>query len=194
MNERDAYWDDLGIAWTATRADVDALGARLKGRLLWQRLATMAVLFAGVPVAIAGAALGGWTIWLGESTGAWNFVIRGIAILSISLLAGFAAWSFKSALRDDSESLSAMIALALLRARRWRRALLLGYVGCGVAAVLGTVGYGVRVHLAGPPALPPYVPLALLAWLGCMLFLLHRRTAGQIAKYRYLQRRLIEEP
>ncbi|HEX4634653.1 MAG TPA: hypothetical protein VH189_00630, partial [Rhizomicrobium sp.] len=81
---QDAYWDELGMAWTAIRPDVQTIAPLLKQRLRRQAAFTTAILFAGLPLALAGGALGAWTIWLGASAGAWFFVTRGIAILTIS--------------------------------------------------------------------------------------------------------------
>lgn len=189
---RDAYWDELGIAWTAIEPDLRASMPRMKRQLRWQTLSLAAVTFGGVPVGIAGGVLGVWTIWLGLSTGIWNFATRGAAILVISLLIAGAGWSSRSTLRDNTETLSAMVELTLLRAEKWHLAIRLGYASCVVAAVLGMIGYGIRVHFGKPPAMSPVEPMVVLAGLGLVLVLLHRSVRRRIAKYRYL-RRLLQE-
>jgi len=189
---RDAYWDELGIAWTAIEPDLRASMPRMKRQLRWQTLSLVAVTFGGVPVGIAGGVLGVWTIWLGLSTGIWNFATRGAAILVISLLIAGAGWSSRSTLRDNTETLSAMVELTLLRAEKWHLAIRLGYASCVVAAVLGMIGYGIRVHFGKPPAMSPVEPTVILAGLGLVLVLLHRSVRRRIAKYRYL-RRLLQE-
>lgn len=189
---RDAYWDELGIAWTAIEPDLRASMPRMKRQLRWQTLSLAAVTFGGVPVGIAGGVLGVWTIWLGLSTGIWNFATRGAAILVISLLIAGAGWSSRSTLRDNTETLSAMVELTLLRAEKWHLAIRLGYASCVVAATLGMIGYGIRVHFGKPPAMSPVEPMVVLAGLGLVLVLLHRSVRRRIAKYRYL-RRLLQE-
>lgn len=189
---RDAYWDELGIAWTAIEPDLRASMPRMKRQLRWQTLSLVAVTFGGVPVGIAGGVLGVWTIWLGLSTGIWNFATRGAAILVISLLITGAGWSSRSTLRDNTETLSAMVELTLLRAEKWHLAIRLGYASWVVAATLGMIGYGIRVHFGKPPAMSPVEPMVILAGLGLVLVLLHRSVRRRIAKYRYL-RRLLQE-
>jgi len=188
---QDAYWDELGTAWTAINPKLIAprLEARLRRQTLWLALA----FFAGLPLSVAGVALGAWTVWQGASLQAWFFVTRGIAIMTISLLAGFAAWSFKQALHDHLNSLAAMIDLALLRAERWRQAIRLGYGILGVALVLGTAGYQIRILQAKPSATPLWPAIVLLAALAMVLFLLHRKTKDDIAKYRYLKQLLLDD-
>jgi RNA polymerase sigma factor (sigma-70 family) len=59
--------------------------------------------------------------------------------------------------------------------------------------VFGTAGYALRVQAGKPPVLSPAEPLILLAVLGLVFFLLQRKAADDIAKYRYLKQRLLEE-
>ena len=189
---RDPYWDELGIAWTAIEPDLRASMPRMKRQMRWHKLLMAAVVFGGVPVGIAGGVLGIWTISVGVSAGIWNFATRGTAILVISLLVAGLGWSARSALRNGTETLSAMIELSLLRAEKWYLAIRLGYASCVVAAALGMIGYGIRVHSGKPPAMSPVEPMVVLAVLGLVLVLLHRSVRDRIAKYRYLKRLLQE--
>jgi hypothetical protein len=189
---QDAYWDDLGVAWTAISPKAE-IAPHLKRRLRRQTLFTAAMLFTGLPLSLAGMALGVWTIWRGASAEAWFFVTRGIAILTISALLGIAAWSFRTAWKDNSQSLAAMIELALARAERWQRAIRLGYFALGIAILFGTVGYEIRLSVGKPPAMSPVEPLILLAVLGFVLFLLQGKAKNDIAKYSYLRQLLLEE-
>lgn len=189
---RDAYWDELGIAWTTIEPDLRASMPNMKRKMRWHRLLMCAVVFGGVPVGIVGGVLGIWTISVGVPAGIWNFATRGTAILVISLLVASLGWSSRSALRNDTETLSAMIELALLRAEKWYMAIRLGYASCVVAAAFGMIGYGIRVHSGKPPAMSPVVPMVVLAVLGLVLVLLHRSVRDRIAKYRYLKRVLQE--
>lgn len=189
---QDAYWDELGLAWTAINPQAK-IGPQLKDRLRRQSLFTTAMLFGGLALSLAGIALGAWTIWRGASVEAWFFVTRGIALVTIALLLGSAAWSFRHAWRDNSQSLAAMIELALARAQGWRGAIRLGYFALGIAAAFGTAGYEIRVHAGKPSALSPAEPLIVLAMLGLVLFLLQRKANDDIAKYRYLKHLMREE-
>lgn len=189
---RDPYWDELGIAWTAIEPDLRASMPRMKRQMRWHALVMAAVVFGGVPVGIAGSVLGIWTISVGVSAGIWNFATRGTAILVISLLIAGLGLSSRSALRNDTETLSAMIELALLRAEKWYLAIRLGYASCVVAAALGMIGYGIRVRSGKPPVMSPIEPMVVLAVLGLVLVLLHRSVRDRIAKYRYLKRLLQE--
>lgn len=189
---KDAYWDELGIAWTAIEPDLRDSMQRMKRRLRWQKLSMAAVVFGGLAVGITGSLLGIWTIWVGLSAGIWNFVTRGAAILVISLLVAGLGWSSRRAIRDNTETLSAMIELTLLRAEKWYSAIRLGYASCIVAAVLGMIGYGIRVHSGKPPAMSPLEPMIVLAVLAFVLVLMHRGVRRRIAKYRYLKHMLQE--
>lgn len=193
MEPSDAYWDELGIAWRAIEPDLQAGIPRMKRQMRWHALQMGAVVFGGVPVGIAGGALGIWTVWVGSSTGAWNFVTRGAAILVIGSLVLCAGLSARSARRADTRTLAAMVGLALLRAEKWCLAIRLGYAACIVAAVLGMIGYGIRTHAGKPPAMSPIEPMVVLAMLWVVLMLLHHGVRAGIAKYRYLQRMLQEE-
>jgi hypothetical protein len=188
---QDAYWDELGLAWTAISPDI--IAPRLRENLRRQSVFTALAVFAALPISLAGIALGVWTLWHGAFAQAWFFVTRGTAILMMSLMAGLAASSFIPLLADRTQSVAAMIASALARAQRWHKAVRLGYLGLAVAALFGTAGYFLRVQAGKPPALSPLEPLVLLALLALVLFLLQRKARGDIAKYRYLQRLLLED-
>ena len=189
---QDVYWDDLGVAWTAVTPNIQ-IAPQLKDRLRRQSLFTAAMLFAGLPLSLAGIALGAWTILHGAAVEAWFFVTRGIAIAIISLLLSAAAWSFRNARQSNSQSLAAMVELALLRAHNWHKAIRLGYLALIVAALFGTVGYEIRISMGKPSAMSPVEPLVLLAVLGLVLFLLERRAKDDIAKYSYLKTLMLGE-
>lgn len=189
---KDAYWDELGIAWASIEPDLRASMPRMKRQMRWHALSMVAVVLGGLPLGAAGGVLGIWTLWVGLSAGIWNFVTRGAAILVISLLVAGLGWSSRRAIRDNTETLSAMIELTLLRAEKWYSAIRLGYASCIVAAVLGMIGYGIRVHSGKPPAMSPLEPMIVLAVLAFVLVLMHRGVRRRIAKYRYLKHMLQE--
>ena len=55
---RDAYWDELGIAWCAIEPEVNAMTPRLEARLRRQSLLITAVLILGLPLIVAGMLVG----------------------------------------------------------------------------------------------------------------------------------------
>jgi len=171
---QDAYWDELGLAWTAINPEI--MAPRLKARLRRQTILGRLTVFGGLPLCMAGAVLGAWTLWRGATLEAWFFVTRGLAIITLSLLGGFAAWSFHAAGTDKSDSLAAMVALALRRAQARLVAIRLGLVGLGTTALLGSLGYVLRSLLA------------------LVLALLDARARTEVAKLRVLQNLLAEEP
>jgi hypothetical protein len=87
-----------------------------------------------------------------------------------------------------------MIALALRRAERWLGAIRLGFAGLGTAALLGTLGHELRIQVGKPSAMPLAPALVVLALLALVLVLLHAKTMQDVAKFRYLQALLSEEP
>jgi hypothetical protein len=189
----DAYWDELGIAWRAFNPDLSALEQRLRLRLRTQALCANVLAFLGIPLSVAIAALGAFTVWIGFSTGAWNFVTRGIALIAIAALLAFAGWSQRTGGRGETSTLSQMLALALLRAERLRKAAVLGIAICAVAAVFGLVGYAIRIRIGHAPAMSPLEPLALLALATLALILYARRAADDLRRLRYLKRALVPE-
>ena len=58
MEPKDAYWDELGIAWTAIEPDLRASMPRMKRQMRWHALAMVATTFGGAAVSIAGGVLG----------------------------------------------------------------------------------------------------------------------------------------
>ena len=195
MQEKDAYWDDLGVAWTAMDPPLQTIVPRMKSRLRRQSLLIAVALSVATPLGLAGLALGAWTIWHGALAGIWNFIPRGISIIAISLILEFAAWSFKAALRDDTESLTSMIELSLLRTERWLTAIRLGYVIFAITFIFGVAGYEIHIHFVNPHshARPPVEGPVVTAILCLVLYLLQTRAKDRIAKYRYLKLLLHDE-
>jgi len=188
MTERpDAYWDELGVAWSAICPDVNVIARRFESRLRRQSRLIAIALVAAVPVIIAGLLLGAFTIWAGAAAGAWNFVARGIAIVVVSLLAGAGAAALLPVRGSDmARSLAEMLELAAARARRALLIVRLGLCACGVAAALGVAGTLIRTRLSGPPLLPPAIDLLILAAFAAGLYLYGRRTKANLEKLRVL--------
>jgi len=188
---RDAYWDELGIAWCAIKPEVNVIAPRLKARLRRQSLLITAGLVIGLPFSAAGLLLGALTIWTGLTTGTWNFVTRGLAIGVISAIVAIAV-SLLLPVRasEAARSLSEMIELAIARAQRTLAMIRLGFYACAVAVVFGLIGTAIRAYLASPPRMSPVVDLAVLGVFALGLFLCSRRVRVNLEKLRYLKRAL----
>jgi hypothetical protein len=188
---RDAYWDELGIAWCAIKPEVNVIAPRLKARLRRQSLLITAGLVVGLPFSAAGLLLGALTIWTGLTTGTWNFVTRGLAIGVISAIVAIAV-SLLLPVRasEAARALSEMIELAIARAQRTLAMIRLGFYACAVAVVFGLIGTAIRAYLASPPRMSPVVDLAVLGVFALGLFLCSRRVRVNLEKLRYLKRAL----
>ena len=82
----DPFWDELGVAWAAINPELAVIMPRLQSRLRRQSIMITASLIAGMPLTLATFLLGVYTIWRGWTTGAWNFVTRGMAIVAIAAI------------------------------------------------------------------------------------------------------------
>ena len=187
----DGYWDDLGVTWRAINPDVSALAPRLKARLRRQSMLIRAALVVGPPLSVISLGLGMFTIWRGWTTGTWNFVTRGSAIVAIAVLLAIATSSLLAVrARLEARAVSEMLDLAIARARRTLVAIRLGLVACGVAAVMGLVGTAIRIQLTGPPRMSPVVDIVLLAMLAIGLSMWRRDIRLRLEQLRALKRAL----
>lgn len=189
----DAYWDQLGVAWRAFNPDSNAIAQRLRLRLRSQAMCANVLAFLGIPLSVATLALGVFTIWIGFSSGAWNFVTRGVALVAIAALLACASWSQRIGVRADTSTLAQMLDLVLLRTRKLRKATVMGIAMCAVAAVFGVAGYAIRIRIGHAPAMSPLEPLALLGLSSVALILYARRGADEIRRLSYLKRALVPE-
>lgn len=187
----DAYWDELGVEWRAVNPDPDVIGPRLKSRLRRQSLLIRAGLITGLLLSAGGVILSVITIWMGWTTGTWNFVTRGIAIGVISGLLTMAV-SVLLPVRgsDAARAVSDLLDLAIARAQRTLVTIRLGFYACIVAAVFGLVGAAIRTHLTRPPRLLPVVDVTVVAIVTLGLFLWARHTRTSLAKLRALKHAL----
>ena len=185
----DAYWDELGVAWSAIDPDINVIMPRLKSRLRRQSFLIRAGAAIGILLAVGGFIIGVVTIWRGWTTDTWNFVTRGIAILAISSFASIAV-SLLLPVRasGDVKALVEMIDLAIARGERTLKAIRLGFYACTVAAVLGLAGAAIRTHLSRPPSASLLVDVSMLGILALGLFFYARHTRVELAKYRCLKR------
>ena len=187
----DAYWDELGIAWTATVPNLTEFAPNLTIRFRRQIWLFRTGFLASIVLGLTGLILGLWTTWLGITHGLWNFAIRGPAIVIIGLLALAAAHAFWSrGAMDDGCPVSEMIDLAIIRAKRLLLVVRLSLSACGVAAVFGVAGAMMRSHFARPPHLSPVVDVILLALAMTVLALCGRSVKVDLAKFEYLKRAL----
>lgn len=184
---KDPYWDELGIAWVAIEPQIGS-DAPLKSDLQSQTR-TIRVMFALASIAcMVGVLLGMATIWSGVTSGAWNFVTRGIAILLLAVLAGIVAGALSIVRHaDDAQAVSEMISLSIKRARRWLFAIRIALLGCAVATTFGLIGVMIRIQLSNPPKMSPVIDLALLALVVVVLDLCYQRVKSRLAKFEYLQ-------
>ncbi len=190
----DAYWDELGIAWCAINPETNVIAARLKSRLWRQSLLITMGLIAGISLSAGGFVLGALTIWSGWTTGTWNFVTRGVALVAISLiLLKASSVMFPARASDGASALFEMLDLAITRAERTLITVQLGFYACIVATVLGLVGTAIRTHFARPPALSPIFDLAVLAIFALGLFLWGRSVSTNLAKFRHVKHTLASE-
>jgi len=190
----DPFWDELGVAWVAINPELAVIMPRLQSRLRRQSILITASLIFGLPLTLATFLLGGYTIWRGWSTGAWNFLTRGVALVAIAAILSRAMSSlWRVGTGTDASALSEMLDLAIIRAERTLLVIRLGFYAYGGAALFGLVGTAIRAYLSRPPAVSPLVDLAVLAIIALGFFLLSRRTASDLEKYKYLKRALTPE-
>jgi hypothetical protein len=131
------------------------------------------------------------TIWIGWRSGAWNFIIRGIAIIAISVILTVA---ISSLLRVRSggvaRGLSEMIDLAIGRGQKILSLIRAGLCACLIAAMLGLLGTAIRAHFAAPPRMSPIVDIAMLALVALAHLLYGRQIKVQLLMYRSLKHAL----
>jgi hypothetical protein len=187
------FWDELGIAWRAAppaaSGSLDRMRASFRRQARQVRLAVALAAVGGTGL----GALGAFTLWQGWRLGALNFGTRGLAVLIVAAILWLMAATLWPVRNDDALSLSEFADLGLARARRCRRAVVLGLTGCAVAAVLGTVGWALRTAADHPPALSPVIDLAVLAVLAVIVEALRRHFRGEDARFAYLKRALGEQ-
>ncbi|HKB96562.1 MAG TPA: hypothetical protein VKB94_06900 [Rhizomicrobium sp.] len=188
---KDAYWDELGIAWCAIRPETDTVMPRLKSRLRRQSLLIAAYVATGLLFGFAGALLGVYSAWRGWTIGLWNFVARGVVLVAVSAIPAVAALELLSVMTgDQARALPDMIDLTIARAERLLGAIRLGLLACGVLAVLELAGMTFRAYSGRAPAMPLVLELAVLAILAVLalgLVFYGRQSRATQAKFQYLK-------
>jgi hypothetical protein len=185
------FWDELGIAWQAASPAIEVPLDRMKGHFRREtRQVRLAIVLAGL-LGTLGAGLGVLTLIQGWRLGALNFATRGIGVL----VAAGILWTIVATLwpvrrGEEARSLKDFADLGLARARRGRRVVVLGLAGIAGAAVLGVIGAVIRSAVGRPPALSPFIDLAVLALLAGIAEALRRRFRGEEARFAYLRKAL----
>ena len=190
----DDYWDDLGVAWRAINPDTSVIAPRIAARVRRQSALILSTLLIGLPLSAIGFSLGVFTIWRGWTTGSWNFVTRGTAIVTIAMLMAIAMRSLLGVRAGRAATtVSAMLDLSITRARRTLIGIRLGMAACLVAAVMGLVGTSIRSRLTDPPLMSPVVDLVLLALCALGLFAWARNVRLQLGRLRAVKHALVTE-
>jgi hypothetical protein len=138
---------------------------------------------------VAGCVIGPITIWIGATTGAWHFIVRGVAILAVAIMLGAAASALASVRGGDgARALPEMIDLSIRRATRTLLVIRLALMACATVAILGVAGTAIRSALSRLPAMSPLIDLALLGLVALGLALYRRQVGTDLAKFEYLKR------
>jgi len=194
---KDAYWDELGIAWCAIQPETGAIMPRLKSRLRRQSFLIAACAVMGLLFGLAGALLGAYSVWRGWTLGLWNFVARGVVLVAVSAIPAVAALGLLPVvIGDKARALPDMIDLTIARAERLLIAIRLGLLACAAVAGNALAIMAMRAYSGRPPAMPLVLALAVLTILAILalgLFLYGRHVAVTLAKFRYLKDALAKD-
>jgi hypothetical protein len=164
-----AFWDDLGVAWRATVPDEDLLRSRLERRLRLQAFASGAAVKATTAVTLFGLGLGAWAVWIGLSSGAWHFVVRGATLIATAFLTLLATIVLRDRTSREARSVSETLQLSIKRTERLARAVDLVLAAVAVVGVGGLVGYVIRARDSRAAFVSPVEDLLALAVLALAL-------------------------
>ncbi|MBA2589781.1 MAG: hypothetical protein H0U98_14285 [Alphaproteobacteria bacterium] len=188
---KDAYWDELGIAWRAVHPETEIIIPRLQERLRRQSVLITGSVVAGLLFGFAGALVGAYSVWRGWTIGLGNFVARGIVLVAVSAIPAVAAVRLLPVMSGDhAKALPEMINLTIARAERQLVAIRLGLLTCAVWAALEVAGMAFRAYSRRPPAMPLVLELAVLAILAIValgFFFYERHIDKTRKKFRYLK-------
>jgi hypothetical protein len=182
----DSFWDELGVSWRATIRDAGVLSSRLEARLKVQRALLTTGTVAGAVVSLLGIGLAGWTLYIGWSSQIWHFLTRGATLAIVSLLGIMATLALRERNGIETRSVREMLRASIARTQRLIRAADLAFYSMLIFALGGTIGYGLRIHLGHPPAVPLVEDLLALATAGLALVWFRRSETYALKKYRYL--------
>jgi hypothetical protein len=182
----DVFWDELGVSWRASIREAGMMSSRLEARLRLQSALVTAGTVGSAAVSLLGFCLAAWTLWIGWSSHAWNFLTRGAAIAIVSFLAGMAALALRTRDTAETRSLRGMLQMSVARTERLIRAADLGCYSLVILALGGTIGSVIRSRLGRPPAISPVEDLLALAIAGLALVWYRRNQAHALRKLRHL--------
>jgi MFS family permease len=164
-----AFWDELGVAWRATVPDEGLLRSRLERRLRLQAYVSGAVVSATAAATLFGLGLGAWTVWIGWSSGAWHFVVRGATLIVAAVPTLLATIVLRNRTAREARSVSESLQLSIKRAERLATSVDLAVAAVAVIGVGGLVGYAVRARHGRPAFVSPIEDLLGLAVLAMAL-------------------------
>ena len=192
-SQNDKAWDEFGVEWRAIDPDLGAIHERIEGQVRRQSAWIAVGLWLLGLMSVLGIVAGSATIWTGWQTSTSNFVVRGVAILAVSMLL---AASVRALLlvraASQTATLAQLLDLSMRRARGYVTLSGMGLWACGIAAVLGLVGTMIRTRLSGPPLMSPAIDLALLGLIAVALYLCRRVADTRRRDYDQLLRALVE--
>lgn len=185
--DENAFWDELGVSWRASISDPGLTSSRLEARLKFQTALFTAGIVAAAALGVAGSGLAGWTLWVGWTGHAWNFVARGVTLASVSFLAVMASLALRTR-GSETRSLRDMLQASITRTERLIRAADLACCSIVFLAVGGIIGYALRLHFSRPPSVSPAEDLLALAVAALALVWFRRSQAHALRKYQYVSR------
>lgn len=187
-HDENAFWDELGVSWRASISAPALTSSKLEVRLKFQTALFAAGIVAAAALGLAGFGLAGWTLWVGWTGHAWNFVARGATLAAVSLLAVIASLALRTRGRAETRSLRDMLQASIIRTERLIRAADLACCSIVVLAVGGTIGYALRLKFSRPPSVSPVEDLLALAVAALALVWFRRSQAHALRKYQYVSR------
>jgi hypothetical protein len=180
------FWDEMGVSWRASIPDAGLFSSRLEARLKRQNALLTAITLVTAAVSLSGFLLAAWTLWVGWSSHAWNFLARGVTLAVMSLLAAMATASARRSNGTETGSLRGMLSASIARTKRLIRVAELGCYAVAIVALGGTIGYALRVRLGRPPAVSPIEDLLILAIAGLALLWYRRSQVQALRSYAHL--------
>ena len=187
------FWDEMGVSWRASISDTALFSARLEARLKRQNALLTAVTIVTAAAGLMGFLLAAWTLWVGWSIHAWNFLARGVTLAVTSLLAVMATVSARRWNGSETRSLRGMLSVSITRTQRLIRVTELGCYTMAMAALGGTIGYVLRVRLGRPPAMPLIDDLLILVIAALALLWYRHSQTRTLRRYTYLHQSVSSE-
>jgi hypothetical protein len=108
-------------------------------------------------------------VWIGWSSGAWHFVVRGATLMAAAFLTLLATIVLRNRTARDARSVSESLQLSITRTERLARAVDLAIAAVAVIGVGGLVGYVVRARHGRPAFVSPMEDVLALAVLAMAL-------------------------